>query len=238
MENERRLPPFTSCQSKWERILAIGYLPVHIVLAPLAAELLLRAAGVSVTWLNFSVYAVGAVFMLASQWRFLRRDFDTLCDGFLGCAVQVLSSYGAMLCFNLAVSGILVLILGDEGVSNPNNQSVTELTRVSYGPTAALAIFMAPILEELMFRAGIFGTLRKYSRTAAYIVSMLAFSLYHVWAFALEDPKNLVYMIQYLPISFLLCRCYERSSTIWTPIFLHMTVNAVSISVLGKLGAL
>lgn len=45
-------------------------------------------------------------------------------------------------------------------------------------------------------------------------------------------------MIQYLPISFLLCRCYERSSTIWTPIFLHMTVNAVSISVLGKLGAL
>lgn len=238
MENERRLPPFTSCQSKWERILAIGYLPVHIVLAPLAAELLLRAAGVSVTWLNFSVYAVGAVFMLASQWRFLRRDFDTLCDGFLGCAVQVLSSYGAMLCFNLAVSGILVLILGDEGVSNPNNQSVTELTRVSYGPTAALAIFMAPILEELMFRAGIFGALRKYSRTAAYIVSMLAFSLYHVWAFALEDPKKLIYMIQYLPISFLLCRCYERSSTIWTPIFLHMTANAVSISVLGKLGAL
>lgn len=238
MENERRIPPFTSCQSKWERILAIGYLPVHIVLAPLAAELLLRAAGVSVTWLNFSVYAVGAVFMLASQWRFLRRDFDTLCDGFLGCAVQVLSSYGAMLCFNLAVSGILVLILGDEGVSNPNNQSVTELTRVSYGPTAALAILMAPILEELMFRAGIFGTLRKYSRTAAYIDSMLAFSLYHVWTFALEDPKKLIYMIQYLPISFLLCRCYERSSTIWTPIFLHMTANAVSISVLGKLGAL
>ena len=238
MENERRLPPFTSCQSKWERILAMGYLPVHIVLAPLAGELLLRAAGVSVTWLNFSVYAVGAVFMLASQWRFLRRDFDTLCDGFIGCAVQVLSSYGAMLCFNLAVSGILVLILGDEGVSNPNNQSVTELTRVAYGPTAALAIFMAPVLEELMFRAGIFGALRKYSRTAAYIVSMLAFSLYHVWAFALEDPKDLVYMIQYLPISFLLCRCYERSSTIWTPIFLHMTVNAVSISVLGRLGAL
>lgn len=238
MENERRLPPFTSCQNKWERILAIGYLPVHIVLAPLAAELLLRAAGVSVTWLNFSVYAAGFAFMLATQRRFLRRDFDMLCDGFLGCAVQVLSSYGAMLCFNLAVSGILVLILGEEGVSNPNNQSVTELSRASYGPTAALAIFMAPVLEELMFRAGIFGALRKHSRAAAYIVSMLAFSLYHVWAFALEDPKNFVYMIQYLPVSFLLCRCYERSSTVWTPIFLHMMVNAVSISVLGKLGAL
>ncbi len=238
MENERRLPPFTCAQSKWESILAVGYLPIHLVLAPTVADILLRAAGVSGTWLNFAVYAVGFVFMLISQWRFLRRDFDMLCDAPLWCVLQVISSYIAMLCFNLAVSSVLILIIGEENVSNPNNQSVVELSRMAYGPTASMAIFMAPVLEELMFRAGIFGTLRRHSRTAAYIVGVLAFSLYHVWAFALEDPRYLIYIIQYLPISYLLCRCYERSNTIWTPIFLHMTVNAVSLSVLGKLGTL
>lgn len=238
MERRTPLPPFISAQSKWESILAVGYLPVHLVLAPIALNALLRAAGVSAMWLNFAVYAVGFVFMLITQRRFLRRDFDTLCDNFLGCIAQVLSCYVAMLCFNMVVSSVLVLILGGDNVSNPNNESVVELSRMSYGPTAALAIFMAPILEELIFRAGIFGTLRRRSRTAAYIVGVLVFSLYHVWSFALEDPRYLIYIIQYLPISYLLCRCYERSSTIWTPIFLHMTVNAVSISVLGKLGTL
>ena len=46
---------------------------------------------------------------------------------------------------------------------------------------------------------------------------------------ALMDLKNLIYLLQYLPISYLLCRCYERTNSIWGSIFLHMLVNGVSM---------
>lgn len=234
MEKKRKVPEFTSCQSKWERILAIGYLPMHIIVVPALVMVILIRTGADEIWLNFAAYTVALAFMLITQWKFLRREFDTLCDNPFGCIFNVLWSYGAMLCFNMAVGGILAIILGGE-ISNPNNQAVFELSRSSYGPTAAMAIFIAPMVEELMFRAGMFGWLRKYSRVGAYLVSMLAFSLYHVWGFALQDPMNLIYIIQYLPVSFLLCRCYEQSNTVWSPIFFHMTVNGISIVMLNAL---
>lgn len=237
MEEKKKVPEFTSFQSRWERIFAIGYLPMHLVIVPSLMALLLLKTGVDQIWLNFAAYSTALLFMLITQWKFLRREFDALCDNFFGCIIHVLWSYGAMLCFNLAVSSLVLLISGGE-VSNPNNEAVVELSRSSYGPTAAMAIFIAPIVEELMFRAGLFGWLRKYSRVGAYIVCMLAFSLYHVWAFALQDPMNLLYIVQYLPVSFLLCRCYERSNTIWTPIFFHMLVNGVSVVALNALEVL
>ena len=93
----------------------------------------------------------------------------------------------------------------------------------------------SPTVEELMFRAGIFGALRRRSRFAAYAVSALVFSLYHVWGFAIADPINWIYIIQYIPVSLLLARCYERTNSIWSSIFFHMTVNAVSLQALSML---
>lgn len=237
MEEKKKTPEFTSIQTRWERIFAIGYLPMHLAVVPYLMVRLLGGEDADELWLNFTCYALALVFMLITQWKFLRREFDTLCDNFFGCITHVLWSYGAMLCFNLAVSAILLLATGGEA-SNPNNEAVIELSRGSYGPTAAMAIFIAPVVEELMFRAGIFGWLRKYSRVGAYAVSMLAFSMYHVWAYALQDPMNLIYIVQYLPVSFLLCHCYESSNTIWTPIFFHMLVNGVSVAALSALEVL
>ena len=87
-------------------------------------------------------------------------------------------------------------------------------------------------------RNALHGGLRRKNRTLAYLVSMLLFSLYHVWGYAMIDPTNWVYLLQYLPVSWLLCRCYERCNSIWGRIFFHMSVNAVSISALNALSEL
>ena len=39
-------------------------------------------------------------------------------------------------------------------------------------------------------------------------------------------------MLQYLPAGFLLCRCYERTNSVWCSIFFHMLVNLVSLRLL------
>lgn len=225
---------FKSRMTKGEAIAALVYLPIHAALLPLALVLLLISRMDAAT-INFIAYIIGAVYMLIFEWRFLRRDFDTLCDRPVDCLVQVMICYGIMLGLNLCVGGVLGLI---ELVDNPNNAAVVDMADVKMGATSAMAIFLAPIVEELMFRGAVFGLLRRYNRVLAYAVSILLFSGYHIWSYAIEDPINLIYILQYLPASYALCRCYERTESIWSSIFMHMLTNAVAIKALDVLGAL
>lgn len=224
----REALPFTSAQSRWERILALAWLPVHLFLLPMLAVRLLGGR-MNQAELNLLVYGTGTLYMLLTQWHFLRRDFDPLWERPVRVLLEVLLCYGLMLLMNLALNSLLLYLLPED---NPNNSSVMDMALGDYGIVSALAIYFAPIVEELIFRAGIFGLVRQRSRWAAYAVSMLLFALYHVWAYALESPVYLLYILQYLPISYLLCRCYERTDSIWSSIFLHMLVNAVSIRAL------
>ena len=72
-------------------------------------------------------------------------------------------------------------------------------------------------------------------RIAAYLASMLFFSLYHVWTYALQDPVYWIYLLEYIPVAGLLCRCYERTNSIWCSIFFHMMVNGVAVNTLSAL---
>ena len=219
----RKSLPFTSRLTKGQAIAALVYLPVHVVLLPLAATFLMLRGLLDETQANLLCYMLGVVYMLVFLWKFFRRDFDALWDHPWACVREVLVCYGLMWCCNFIVNG-----MGD----NPNNEAVFGMAGMTFGPIAAMAVFMAPIVEEAIFRAGLFGILRRRNRTLAYAVSMAMFSLYHVWSYAFLDLKNLIYLLQYIPVSFLLCRCYERTNSIWGSIFLHMLVNGISMSLL------
>jgi len=119
--------------------------------------------------------------------------------------------------------------------------ATTEMVALSqgrdYAMLKAVAVFLAPIAEEVLFRGVVFGSLRKRSRTLAYIASIVLFSLYHVWQFAVRsgEPMYLLAALQYIPISYVLVWGYERSCSIWTTIFFHMGYNAFSFYLLGLL---
>jgi len=223
-----------SCQSRFERIAALAWAVMHIIGLPLGAGVLYALGYMSETMANLVVYAAGLLFMLVTQWKFLRRDFDVLWEHPLTILWQVVGGYVGFMGMNMLIALLMELFIPAE--ANPNNQAVAGMLQSATGPAMAMAVFMAPVVEELIFRAGIFGSIRRHNRTAAYIVSILLFSLYHVVGFAFEDPRNLLYIVQYIPVSFLLAYVYERTDCIWTPIFLHMTVNYISTNLLTSLG--
>ena len=115
---------------------------------------------------------------------------------------------------------------------NLNNEAIMDLARTDSRAITAMAVFLAPLTEEMLFRGAIFGGIRKKNRIAAYAVSMLLFSVYHTWGYAIDDPSYWLYTIQYLPAAYLLCRCYERTNSIWCSIFFHMLVNHISMRML------
>ena len=236
-QNSRKAPvpeAFTSRMATWELAAVLLYLPVHIWLLPLLLYRLPATAGLSDLKMNLLVYGIGTGFMLLVLGGFFRREFDPLCDYPMYCVLQVMISYGMMLAFNMLLGLAMTLVLPSDQ-ANPNNAAVMEMAGAEFGKTAAIAVFLAPLVEEPIFRGGVFGLIYRYNRTAAYAVSMLMFALYHVWGYAVQDPFYWVYLLQYLPVSWLLCRCYERCNSIWGSIFLHMMINGISMRILSAL---
>ena len=235
--NSRKAPvpeAFTSRMTAWELAAVLLYLPVHIWLLPLLLYKLPATSGLSDLKMNLLVYGIGTGYMLLILGGFFRREFDPLCDYPMYCILQVMISYGMMLAFNMLL-GLAMTLLLPADQANPNNAAVMEMAGAEFGKTAAIAVFLAPLVEEPIFRGGVFGLVRRYNRTAAYAISMLLFSLYHVWGYALQDPFYWVYLLQYLPVSWLLCRCYERCNSIWGSVFLHMMINGISMKILSAL---
>lgn len=224
----RQPTPFTSALSRREGICVLAWLPVHIVLLPMLLTWLGAPRGMSQSLLNLIVYGAGAVYMVLAAFRFLRRDFDALLDRPLFALSEIVWAYAAMMGFNLLLAVLMTALLPDS--ENPNNAAVMSLVLADRGVMKATVMLLAPIVEEMLFRAGLFGLLRRRSRLLAYAVSMLAFAVYHVWAFAAADPIFLIYLLQYLPVGWLLARCYERTNSIWCSILFHMTVNTIAVS--------
>ena len=225
--------PFTSALNKREAILVLGYLPIHLLVLQLGFTMLAEKGIVSLPMADLLYYLTGFVYMVAAAFGFLRRDFDALIDAPFPCIREILRGYLLMLCFNFLL-GLLFLLLPES--ENPNNIAVMEVAAMDMRAVKAAVIFLAPVVEEMIFRAGLFGLIRRRDRRAAYLVSALCFSLYHVVPYALLSPVNWLFLLQYIPVSLLLARCYERCNSIWCSIFFHMLVNAVSFSALGAVG--
>lgn len=232
----KKLPviPFDNQMSRAQKVLGWCYLPLHALVIPLLAGMYSAYSPEppdSLT-VNIIYFALGAAFVLIALGAYLRRHFDTLLDNIRGCLLALLM--GITLEYALSVPIAIVLVFLEENIVNPNNEFVMSLAEGGYGTVMGLAIFLGPLVEEPLFRGVVFGTIREKSRVLAYIVSITLFSLLHVWQYALAyaDPGLLLYAVQYIPISFALAWSYERSGSIWTPIFFHMILNGLSYQVL------
>jgi len=233
---KQNLPQFTSRLTRNEMRSVMIYFIVHVAIMPWIINFMVAKGTVSSTEGNFLYYVFGTCYMLATCMGFLRREFDPLVDRPFHSVIEVITGYFTMVCINFCVSLLLIELL--PSVENPNNAAVSELVFEDFGMMKASLVFLTPFTEEMLFRAGIFGMIRdQMGRRPAYIVSVGLFSLYHVWSYAIVNPVNWVYLLQYIPVSFLLARCYERTNSIWCPIFFHMTVNSVAVSTLDMLQA-
>ena len=235
---ERQTVPggFPSRMTRRETVCAAVYLPVHIVVIPLLLGLpaFARLFELGEGAVNAVYYGVGAAFMLIALFGFLRRDFDVFLDRPFKNILNILTGYAVSFALSWGLS-LIMLSLGLMLEESPNDEAVMSIAALDYNKIFAASVLLAPLVEEPLFRGLLFGGLRGRGRGMAYAVSMLVFALYHVWQYAVLDPSYLIYIITYLPVSYALCLCYERSGTIWAPIGLHMLNNAISLSVLSML---
>lgn len=230
-------PGFTNLMSRGEIIAAVIYLPLHVVGIPLGLGYLSQVwpalAAMTDTEINLAYYGVGLVYMLVLLRGFLRRSFDAALDAKGNFFVGVAGGYAVDIGLSFILSSVLLVLSLDLGMA-PNNEAILAGAAADRGKLAVMSVVMAPIVEEPLFRGLLFGCIRPRSRAAAYIVSALLFSLYHVWQFVFisGDFGLLIYCLLYLPVSIGLAWAYDRSGSIWAAMLMHGIVNAVSLSVL------
>ncbi len=226
---------FFNTMPKSRTIAGIVYLPFHVVIFPifLAMAATWLPGGLDELTQHIIYYALGFLFCLIVMWKYLRSAFDIMLDNPVMSVAVLIFGYFMYLLLSYLSIGVLLMIVGDK-LSNPNNEAVQSLANDSPRAVLGLAVFIAPIVEEVLFRGVVFGSLRVKHRVWAFIVSISLFALYHVWQYALVsmDLTTLLYVIEYIPAGYALAWTYEKTNCIWIPIFLHMFINILSMLII------
>ncbi|GGD22841.1 peptidase [Pontibacillus chungwhensis BH030062] len=146
----------------------------------------------------------------------LRQDYDMgigsyIKWGLLGILLAFLSQYAATV--------IESLVFGVDPISE-NTQNLSALAKAT--PIFILIIaIVAPILEEIIFRKILFGTLRKYTNfLISALVSGSIFGIVH------GEPEHL---LKYAMMGLVFAYLYEKTKRIIVPIITHATMNSLVI---------
>jgi uncharacterized protein len=159
-----------------------------------------------------------------------RRKFSTLHMGFFpvtGCALLYILAFmpprmGVEQLWTAALKQ-----LADMGISVPMDEQSLVGCFDGSAPTLAyvwllvLAGFVAPVIEELIFRAGLYRFLKgQMGRGAAIVVSAGLFASLHM---------NVLVFPTLMMLGIALCLAYEASGNIKVPIAMHALFNLNSI---------
>ena len=172
----------------------------------------------------YILFAVTLIIFHGFLARTSRRLLDNLGLACKSAAVGLVGLYG----LNELVYRLTNLIFTNR--TNLNDTTISAQIDDAPHMTLLIVIFLAPFVEEVLFRGLVFGNLKGKSRILAYAVSCLLFALLHVWQFAVvkQDVTYFLLMIQYLVPGLVLAWAYDHSGTLWSSIALHAAANALS----------
>jgi hypothetical protein len=92
------------------------------------------------------------------------------------------------------------------------------------GAVIFMAVIVAPVAEEFIFRGYFYGVIRRYGgRIPAILTSSLLFAAIHA---------HLPSMPGLGILAIILCLLYERTGSLWAPIAMHACFNATTIAIL------
>ena len=218
-----------------EQVAGFCYLPFYVVLLSMLLQYLAGLLDIRLTdlQLNICFFVINCIMVWVIFHNFLIRSFRGIRFWEL---VQAL-----ILGFVLYYAGnfLFSLIMGwlHIDITSYNDETVMMLAQQSQFAMIVCAVIIAPVVEETLVRGLLFGVIRRRSRIAAYVVSIVFFAVIHVWQYLMNyDFRSVLFAaLQYVPAGIALGWTYEKSNTIWAPILLHMTINAISFGVMSLL---
>ena len=218
--------------SKAETIAGFCYLPFYLVLLSVILSYGAALLGITMSTLTLNVcyFTLNTIFIWIIFRRFLISSFRAI--HFWELVQAVILGFALYYASNWLLSFLVSLL--NLGITSFNDMTVQGLAVANRWVTIICTVLIAPVVEETLVRGLVFGSVRRKNRILAYIVSILLFSLMHVWQYVPTQGimPVLLAAVQYIPASIALGWTYEKAGTIWAPIFLHMIINGIGMSLL------
>ena len=175
-------------------------------------------------WMLIVFYVVILSLMIGVFYKQLIHDFKIFKSYFKEYFVLILKTWGKALVL-IMITTIIIQIITHTTQAN-NQIALQNLFNSNPVFIAILAMFYAPIAEELMFR----GVFRKFikNKKLFVIVSGVVFGLMHV----IDDSKTLAefsYVFVYSILGIYLAGIYARTNNLCTNIFMHFMQNTLSV---------
>ena len=224
----------TTYMTYGEQIAGVVFFVIYLLVLPFAAaplfglaERLLDTTISGATRNALYYYVLFAVTVIIFH-GFLARTSRRLLDNpGLACktaAVGLVGLYG----LNELAYRLTNLIFTNR--TNLNDTTISAQIDDAPHMTLLIVIFLAPFVEEVLFRGLVFGNLRNKGRIPAYLISGLLFAFLHLWQFVLvhQDTAYFLVLLQYLVPGLVLAGVYEYSGTLWSSVAVHAAVNALA----------
>ena len=225
----------TAYMSPGEQIAGTVFFVIYLVVLPFVTTPLFRLIG-TLLGVNISsglqnilyyyvLFAVSIIIFHGFLGRTSRQFADNLGTACRAVVIGLIALYG----LNELVYRLTKLMVANQ--TNLNDTTISAQIDDAPHMTLLIVIFLAPFVEEVLFRGLVFGNLRPKSRVVAYAASCLLFALLHVWQFAVvkQDITYFLLMLQYLVPGLVLAWAYDYSGTLWASIGLHAAANAISV---------
>lgn len=170
---------------------------------------------------------------------FIFKDF--IKDNYLRFKEHLFENVAWSMTFGIAsvyifsiIANIIIGLLIDTSSHSAANQALFE---TYFGSSMILmmiqSVFIAPILEELLFRGLIFRSLRKYNKILAHVISSFIFGFIHIYSGLFSgDLTQLAYLFSYGLMGFAFSLAYEKKKTIFVPITIHMINNFIAVAII------
>lgn len=142
--------------------------------------------------------------------------------------------FGIFLAFGLNLIFSIIMFNIGGPASSENQNALNQISLENPMLYAVTVGFLAPMLEEIIFRGVIFKGMRfKYGFLIALFISSLLFGFVHVSAsFFTGNLTDTIYLFLYGGLGCLLAWSYEVNQSIWACIIFHSLYNLLAFALM------
>lgn len=213
----------------------VGYFALY----PVILKFIIDLFGLDILLNNGIIDIVYSLLMLVASIYLTRdlllRSVNVLAEHPIKTVKIIFTTFSFMLFSSFVLNYIISYL---SGLGDSANQSyIIDLFKDYPYLIIIQALLYAPIVEEIMFRGLIFGSLAKRSIPLAMVVSSLLFGLAHVYDSLLNGNfADLWFIPTYAMLGYFLNRAYLKSGTIVSSMALHFMNNALGILAIVLVG--
>lgn len=236
-------------------IIAVLMLPLYqVVIANLLSFVMQwcntnMGTNFSTVELNTVLQIITIAIMLFFFGRFYWENLKTFFKEFKAVYIWApIVCYIMIFVGNIAATMLLSLIRGEMQTSTTNNDTVNALMLQNPIPMILVAVVLAPILEETIFRGALSRSMTAsknyFVKALGFVIPVFLFALLHVWQYAFlgTDANGAVYLtfnadeflsiISYIPMGIGFTLCSYLCKNFWGSVACHILNNGIAMAMM------